>query len=82
MKYHPQASETQSCDGGGLKETRRCTDTTPPGEMAAYGALFMLLLMGGTVTLVVCEVIRATGSTADTVHSIIMNLPRQGYRRA
>ena len=76
MKYHPQASETQSCDGGGLKETRRCTDTTPPGEMAAYVALFMLLLMGGTVTLVVCEVIRATGSTADTVHSIIMNLPR------
>ena len=41
-------------------------------------ALFIVLLMAGTVTLVVYEVIRATGSPVDTIHYIVTNLWRAG----
>ena len=70
MKYHPLL---------GWQASRRNPQVhryNAPGEMVAYAALFMLLFMSGAVTLAVCELIRATGSTADTVNSIIMNLWR------
>ena len=38
----------------------------------------LVLLMAGTVTLVVYEVIRVTGSQVDTIHHIVTNLWRTG----
>ena len=75
MKDHP---ETQNCGGGDLKEPRQSIATMSPGEMEAYVALFIVLLMAGTVTLVVYEVIRATSSPVDTIHYIVTNLWRAG----
>ena len=74
MKDHPETSETHECGGGNLKESRRSIATTSPGEMEAYAVLFIGLLIAGNITWVVYEVIRATGSPADTIHSIITNL--------
>ena len=78
MKDHPETSETQNCGGGDLKESRGSIATTSPGDMEAHVALFIVLLMAGTVTLVVYEVIRATGSPVDTIHYIVTNLWRAG----
>ena len=78
MKDHPETSETHDCGGGGLKEPRGSIATMSPSEMAAYVALFIVLLMAGTVTLVAYEVIRATGSPVDTIYSIVTNLWRAG----
>ena len=78
MKDHPETSEIHNCGGGGLKEPRQSIATMSPGEMEAYAALFIVLLMTGTVTLVVYEVIRATGSPVDTIHYIVTNLWRVG----
>ena len=44
------------------------------GEMEAYAVLFIVLLIAGNVIWVVYEVIRATGSPANTIHSIVTNL--------
>ena len=74
MKDQPETSETHDCGGGDLKEPRRSIMTMSSGEMEAYVVLFIVLLMASTVILVVYEVIRATGSPADTVHSIVTNL--------
>ena len=74
MKDHPETSETQNRGGGVLKEPRQSIAKMSPGEMAAYVALFIVLLMAGAVILVVYEVIRATGSPVDTIHSIVTNL--------
>ncbi len=68
MTDHP---ETPNCGGGDLKEPRESIATMSPGEMEAYAVLFIVLLMAGTVTLVVYEVIRATDSPVDTIHSIV-----------
>ena len=78
MKDHPETSETHDCGGGNLKEPRGYIAAMSPGEMEAYVALFIVLLMAGTVTLVVYEVIRATGSPVDTIHYIVTNLWRAG----
>ena len=74
MKDHPETSETHGCGGGNLKEPRGCIVTMSPGEMEAYAVLFIVLLIAGNVIWVVYEVIRATGSPADTIHSIVTNL--------
>ena len=74
MKDHPETSETQHCGGVDLKEPRRSIATMSPGEMEAYAVLFIVLLIAGNVIWVVYEVIRATGSPADTLHSIVTNL--------
>ena len=78
MKDHPGTSETHDCGGGNLKEPRRFIATMSPGEMEAYVVLFIVLLMASTVILVVYEVIRATGSPVDTIHSIVTNLWQAG----
>ena len=70
MKDHPETSEIHEFGGGNLKESRRSIATLSPGEMEAYA----VLLIAGNVIWVVYEVIRATGSPADTLHSIITNL--------
>ena len=70
MKDQPETSETQHCGGVDLKEPRRSIATMSPGEMEAYA----VLLIAGNVIWVVYEVIRATGSPVDTLHSIITNL--------
>ena len=74
MKDHPETSDTQHCGGVDLKEPRRSIATMSPGEMEAYAVLFIVLLIAGNVIWVVYEVIRATGSPVDTLHSIITNL--------
>ena len=74
MKDHPETSEIHECGGGNLKESRRSIATMSPGEMEAYAVLFIGMLIAGNVIWVVYEVIRATGSPADTLHSIITNL--------
>ena len=74
MKDQPGTSETQHCGGGNLKEPRRSITTMSPGEMEAYAVLFIVLLIAGNVIWVVYEVIRATGSPVDTIHSIVTNL--------
>ena len=70
MKDHPETSETHDCGGGNLKEPRESIAAMSPGEMEAYAVLFI----AGNVIWVVYEVIRATGSPADTIHSIVTNL--------
>ena len=74
MKDQPETSEIQNCGGGNLKESRWSIATMSPGEMEAYAVLFIVLLIAGNVIWVVYEVIRATGSPVDTLHSIITNL--------
>ena len=74
MKDHPETSETQNCGGGNLKEPHESIATLSPGEMEAYAVLFIVLLIAGNVIWVVYEVIRATGSPVDTIHSIVTNL--------
>ena len=78
MNDNLETSETQNCSGGDLKEPRESIARTSPSEMEAYVVLFIVLLMAGTVILVVYEVIRATGSPADTIHYIVTNLWRAG----
>ena len=70
MKDHPETSETQNCGGGNLKEPRWSIATMSPGEMEAYA----VLLIAGNVIWVVYEVLRATGSPVDMLHSIVTNL--------
>ena len=74
MKDHPETSATHDCGGGNLKEPRESIAAMSPGEMEAYAVLFIALLIAGNVIWVVYEVIRATGSPADTIHSIVTNL--------
>ena len=74
MKDHPETSETHDCGGAALKEPRRSIVTMSPGEMEVYAVLFIGLLIAGNVIWVVYEVIRATGSPVDTLHSIVTNL--------
>ena len=74
MKDHPETSETQNCGGENLKEPRESIATMSPGEMETYAVLFIVLLIAGNVIWVVHEVIPATGSPADTLHSIVTNL--------
>ncbi len=74
MKDHPETSETNDCGGGNLKEPRGSIVTMSPGEMEAYAVLFIVLLIAGNIIWVVYEVLRATGSPVDTLHSIITNL--------
>ena len=57
-----------------LKEPRRSIATISPGEMEAYAVLFIGPLIAGNVIWVVYEVIYATGSPVDTIHSIVTNL--------
>ena len=78
MKDHPETSEIHDCGGENLKEPRRSIATMSPGEMEAYAVLFIVLLIAGNVIWVVYEVIRATGSPADTIHSIVTNLWQAG----
>ena len=51
MKDNLETPETHDCGGGNLKEPRQSIATMSPGEMEAYAALFIVLLMAGTVTL-------------------------------
>ena len=74
MKDQPETSETHECGGGNLKESRQSIATMSPGEMEAYAVLLIGMLIAGNVMWVVYEVIRATGSPVDTLHSIITNL--------
>ena len=74
MKDHPGTSEIHECGGAALKEPRRSIATMAPGEMEAYAVLLIVLLIAGNIIWVVYEVIRATGSPVDTLHSIITNL--------
>ena len=74
MKDQPGTSEIHDCGGENLKELRESIATMAPGEMEAYAVLFIVLLIAGNVIWVVYEVIRATGSPADTLHSIVTNL--------
>ena len=74
MKDQPETSGIHDCDGGNLKESRESIVTMSPGEMEAYAVLFIVLLIAGNVIWVVYEVLRATGSPVDTLHSIVTNL--------
>ena len=74
MKDPPETSETHDCGGGNLKKPRESIATMSPGEMEAYAVLFIVLLIAGNVIWVVYEVIRATGSPVDMIHSIVTNL--------
>ena len=70
MKDHPETSEIHDCGGVDLKEPRRSIAAISPGEMETYAVLFI----AGNVIWVVYEVIRATGSPVDMIHSIVTNL--------
>ena len=74
MKDHPETPGIQDRGGGDLKEPRQSIAAMSPGEMEAYAVLFIVLLIAGNVIWVVYEVLRATGSPVDTIHSIVTNL--------
>ena len=74
MKDQPETSEIHDCGGVDLKEPRRSIATMSPGEMETYTVLLIVLLIAGNVIWVVYEVLRATGSPVDTLHSIVTNL--------
>ena len=76
MNSHPDVPETQDCGGGRPAGTLRSTATTKPSEREAYLALFIGVLTGGSVINIVYEVIFATSSLADTIHSIITDMWR------
>ena len=53
-----------------------------PREREACLALFIGVLTSGSVTNVVYEVIFATGSPADTIHSFIVDMSRPSSSRS
>ena len=76
MNSHPDVPETQDCGGGRPEGTLRSTATTKPSEMETYVVMFIILLIAGSVTNVIYELIFATSSLADIFRSIVTNMWR------
>ena len=76
MNNRSEASESQDCGSKYPKDICRSTATTKPSEMETYVVIFIILLIAGSVTNVVYEVIFATGSLADIFRSIVTNMWR------
>ena len=74
MEHDPQAPETQDCGDSPQEEDFPPTKTTVLSEAQACYILFVVLSIAGLITLVVYEVVTATGSLAHTVDSIFANL--------
>ena len=74
MEHDPQAPETQNCSESPPEETIPSTTTTTLSEAQACYILFVVLSIAALITLVVYEVVTATGSLAPTVDAILANL--------
>ena len=78
MKDHPETPEPKPHDPRELETVRGSIGLTLSGEAALYMGTFVILCTLGAAVLVIHEVANATGSPADTAHSIITNLWHAG----
>ena len=78
MKDHPETPEPNPHDPGEIETVRGPIGPTLSGEAALYVGTFVILCTLGAAILVIHEVANATGSLADTAHSIITNLWHAG----
>ena len=76
MNNGSEARESQECASKHPQGTLGSTVKTKPSDMETCVVMFIVLLIAGSITNVVYEVIFATGSPADTIHSIITDMWR------
>ena len=82
MNNRAEARESQECASKHPAGTIRSRTIPKPREREACLALFIGVLTSGSVTNVVYEVIFATGSPADTIHSFIVDMSRPSSSRS
>ena len=74
MYAHAQTPKTPDCNGEYSEETCTATTMTTPSGMETYVVVFIVLVIGNSVTNVVYKVTFATGSLADIFRSIVTNM--------
>ena len=76
MNNGSEARESQECACKHPEDILGSTVKTKPGDMETCVVMFIILLIAGSITNVVYEVIFATGSPADIIRSITTDMWR------
>ena len=76
MKDHPEAREPQPDNPVDNGPARPPSGSAPYREMRLYLLLFVSFTTGAAITIIVSELLTATGSPLDTVRDIILNMWR------
>ena len=76
MKDHPEAPEPQPDNPVDNGPARPPYAAAPYREMHLYLLLFVSFTTGAVITIIVSELLTATGSPVDTVRAILLNMCR------
>ena len=76
MKDHPEAPEPQPSNPRDPGPTRPLYAAAPYREICLYVLLFASFTTGAAITIIVSELLTATGDPVDTVRDIFQNMCR------
>ena len=76
MKDRPEAREPQPDNPVDPGSARPPSGSTPYPEMYLYALLFVSFTTGAAISIIVNELLTATGSPVDIVRAILLNLWR------